>query len=159
MSYYIIPIFILLVLIIPFLNKKKIYKAFIDGCYEGLSLLYKIFPFILSMIFLSNILIGSNILQGIFKKIDIIPYEIIIQILFKIISNNASLSIMMDIYKKYGVDSNIGILSSIIQNSSDTLIYILYLYLGIVNINKSKKIFILSLLTYIISMIIIIILF
>lgn len=159
MSYYIIPIFILLVLIIPFLNKKNIYKAFIDGCYEGLSLLYKIFPFILSMIFLSNILIGSNILQGIFKKIDIIPYEIIIQILFKIISNNASLSIMMDIYKKYGVDSNIGILSSIIQNSSDTLIYILYLYLGIVNINKSKKIFILSLLTYIISMIIIIILF
>lgn len=159
MSYYIIPIFILLVLIIPFLNKKNIYKAFIDGCYEGLSLLYKIFPFILSMIFLSNILIGSNILQGIFKKIDIIPYEIIIQILFKIISNNASLSIMMDIYKKYGVDSNIGILSSIIQNSSDTLIYILYLYLGIVNINKSKKIFILSLLTYIISMVIIIILF
>ena len=48
------------------------------------------------------------------------------------------LGLLNDIYRKYGPDSFIGILSSVIQGSSDTTIYIITLYYGTVGIKKIR---------------------
>jgi spore maturation protein B len=54
------------------------------------------------------------------------------------ISGNASLALMNDIFIKYGVDSFLGRLASVIQGSTDTTIYVLTLYFGVVGIKKIK---------------------
>jgi spore maturation protein B len=45
---------------------------------------------------------------------------------------------MNDIFTKYGVDSFLGRLASVIQGSTDTTIYVLTLYFGVVGIKKIK---------------------
>ena len=54
------------------------------------------------------------------------------------ISGTASLSIMNDIFIKYGPDSFAGILASTIQGSTDTTIYVIALYYGSIKVTKIK---------------------
>ncbi len=138
MSNYIIPIFILLICLFPFFKKKKVYKSFIDGCTEGINLCIKLFPYMLSMIFATSLLKVSNLLSDIFKFVKNVPIELITQGLFRSLSANASLASMLEIYNKFGVDSKEGIISSILQGSTDTTIYVITLYFGSVSIVKYK---------------------
>lgn len=54
------------------------------------------------------------------------------------ISGNASLSLMMEVFSRYGVDSFLGHLASTIQGCTDTTLYILSLYFGTIGIKKIK---------------------
>jgi spore maturation protein B len=58
--------------------------------------------------------------------------------LLRPISGSASLIVMNDIFKNFGPDSYLGYLSSIIQGSTDTTIYVLALYFGSVKIKKTS---------------------
>ena len=87
-------------------------------------------------IFATSILNASRILQIILK--DVSSYELIIQGLFRPLSGNASLAMMVDIYNAYGPDSRISLASSILQGSSDTTIYIITLYFGSIGIKKYR---------------------
>ena len=54
------------------------------------------------------------------------------------ISGNASLALMNDVFTKYGVDTFLGKLASVMQGSTDTTIYILTIYFGVIGIKKIK---------------------
>lgn len=158
MSNYFLPI--ILILIIIYGNKKiNVYDSFIKGCKEGLEASISIFPSIIAIIFSSRILISSgfldfilNILKPILNLISF-PYQILPIALLRPISANSSLSLMIDIFKKYNPDSYLGVLSSVIQGSMDTTFYIISLYLGVVGINKSRKTLLLSILVNTIAII------
>ena len=63
---------------------------------------------------------------------------------------------MIDIYKKYGVDSSLGKLSSIIQGCSDTTLYILTIYFSSIQITKTKYALAAGLLTDLLTFLIVI---
>lgn len=136
MTYYIIPCFILLTLMFALCKKTNAYESFVKGAKEGIDIGIKIFPLLLAMILATTILKACNILQIIFKNVD--SYELYIQALFRPLSGNASLAMMIEIYATYGVDSKISLASSILQGSSDTTIYVITLYFGSVGIKKYK---------------------
>lgn len=147
MSNYILPI-IILIIVVYSINKCNTYESFIKGCKEGLNTSISVFPSILAIIFSSRILISSGILNSIFK------FKILPIILLRPISFNASLSIVIDNFSKYGVDSYIGNLSSVLQCSMDTTFYIISLYLGMLGIKNTKNIILLCLVINMISVII-----
>lgn len=136
MSLYIIPCFLLLTLLFALFHKTNAYESFVRGAREGIDIGIKIFPLLLAMIFATSILNASRILQIILK--DVSSYELIIQGLFRPLSGNASLAMMVDIYNAYGPDSRISLASSILQGSSDTTIYIITLYFGSIGIKKYR---------------------
>ena len=59
--------------------------------------------------------------------------------LFRPISGNASLAVMIDIFKTLGVDSFAGQMASIIQGSTDTTLYVITLYFASVGVKKIKN--------------------
>lgn len=131
---YIIPIVILIIVFYAFFRKCDIYDDFINGSLDGLKILIDIIPAMLAMIFAVNIFVGSgilNIIDGKFK--DIIPMMIL-----RPISGNASLAMLSNIYRNYGVDSFISFLGSIIQGATDTTIYVLALYFSSIKIKNSR---------------------
>lgn len=137
--YYIMPTFILLILLFSIKNKTNAYDAFIKGAMEGIDMGIKIFPYMLSMIFATQIFKNSNLLYDIFSSRSTwIPLELCIQGLFRPISGNASLGVMIDIYNTFGVDSKVGIASSIFQGSSDTTLYVITMYFGSVKVTKYR---------------------
>lgn len=96
------------------------------------------------MIFAINILIKSNLLLDIFSFLDNIlakyslTSEIIPMCIMRSISGNSTLAIMVDIFTKYGPDSLMGLLASVIQGSSDTTFYVIALYFGSIGVTKSR---------------------
>ena len=132
------------VLVYALIKKVDVYDSFIKGVKEGLSTSLSIFPTIMAMIISINLLINSNIILKITSLLSPIllkigfPSEVLTLALLRPISSSSSLIVMDNLLKVHGVDSYIGRLSSIIQGSTDTTIYILGMYFSSVGIKKTK---------------------
>lgn len=141
---YLIPIILGLIIIYAIKKKVNVYDSFISGAKEGLELSIDIFPYLISMLFATNILLSSNFLGNVFDlfepffKFLRIPVEIMPMAVIRPISGNASFAIMIDLIKKYGVDSFIGLVAQSVQGATDTTIYVLCLYFGSIGIKKIR---------------------
>ena len=143
-SNILIPLIVVLIIIYGLLKKVDIYSSFIEGVKEGLTISINIFPTIMSMIIAINLITNSglinlltNLLSYPLKTIDF-PNEVVPIALLRPISSSASLVSLNNILKVYGPDSYIGMLSSIIQGSTDTTIYILGMYFSSIGIKKIR---------------------
>ncbi len=136
----IIPIVILIIIFNGLKYGVNVYDSFLNGAKEGLGTVFNIFPAILAMVFAINIFLDSGIIIFITSKISsFIKYTEILPMAFlRPISGTATLAILNDILLKYGPDSMIGRLASILQGCTDTTIYVLALYFGSIHINKTK---------------------
>ena len=150
-SSLIIPVIILIIIGYGFYKKKDMYSSFLEGVKEGIDSGIKLFPYLLAIIFSTNILFHSNIIKDLlsflkplflFQKI---PFEIIPLAFMKSISGSASLGLTNQLFLEYGSDSFIGRIASVIQSSSETTIYIIALYFGYVGVKKIKNTLIISL--------------
>ena len=98
----------------------------------------------MAMIISINLLINSNIILKITSLLSPIllkigfPSEVLTLALLRPISSSSSLIVMDNLLKVHGVDSYIGRLSSIIQGSTGTTIYILGMYFSSVGIKKIR---------------------
>lgn len=136
----VIVVYILIIILFGVFKKVNPYESFLKGVDSSFKTVLSIFPNILAIIFAVNVFINSGVLdliKEILFKFNIVP-EIIIQILLKPISWSSSLVIMNGIFETYGVDSFIGMLSSVLQGCSDTTIYIVALYFSSINIKKTS---------------------
>ena len=146
LSLLIIPLFIGIIFVVALIKKVNAYDSFLTGAKEGMALAFKIFPLLLEMIFATSLLKASGFIQFLLKDFDLfLPSEIIMQSLFRPISGNASLAMMMEVYEIYGVDSKEALYSSILQGSSDTTIYVITLYFGSVGIKDYRYALVLGL--------------
>ena len=143
-SKIVIPIFIVFVIFYGFIKKVNIYDAFLEGAKEGLIISFNIFPSIIAMVFAINIFLDSNFVNavlGVFTPIlnlINIPLEIMPMALLRPISGTATLAIMNDIFIKYGPDSYVGRLASVLQGCTDTTIYVLALYFSSIGVKKIR---------------------
>lgn len=135
LTYYIVPFF--LGLIILFGIRKNNYDSFIKGAMDGVKIALESFPYLLAMILATKLLNGSLFLVYLFKHFDI-PYLLFLQGAFHPLSYNASLSIMLEIYTSYGVNSRLAVASSVLQASTDTSFYIIGIYYSTLGIKKYK---------------------
>ena len=139
-----IPIILVFVISYGLFKKTNVYDSFIKGVKDGFPLLLKMFPSLLAMILAINIFTNNRLVEDFFsflKPILIlfnIPFDILPIAVMRPISGSFGLALLNDLYTQYGPDSFIGVLSSVIQGSSDTTIYIITLYFGTVGIKKIR---------------------
>lgn len=140
---YILPCLVLIIILYALLKRVNAYASFVDGVKDGLRLFTGIYPALLAMMCAISLLRESG-LMDVFSNlisnfITFIPTQIVPMILFRPISGNASLAVLIDIFKTCGVDSIEGIMASIIQGSTDTTLYVITLYFSTVGIKKIKN--------------------
>lgn len=133
LTYYIIPVFLSILLIIGI--KKNSYESFIIGAKRGVEIALDAFPYLLAMIFATKLLNGSMIFMHLLKNFDI-PHLLFMEGIFRPMSNNASLSVLIEIFTTYGVDSKLGIAASVLQGATETSFYVITIYYGTVGIKK-----------------------
>lgn len=144
----IIPLITLIVIIYAIYKKVDIYDEFMEGVKEGLGLSLKIFPSMFAMIIAVTVLVKSNLIYDLTSLISIklFPKEILPIAILRPISSSSSLMILNSILSRYGPDSLVGKISSIITGSTDTTIYIIGMYYSSVKIKKIKHSLIVGLL-------------
>ncbi|MBQ9124353.1 MAG: hypothetical protein IJY14_01560 [Acholeplasmatales bacterium] len=136
-SYYVIIFFIGIVMIFSLIKRNDAYTSFIEGAKESMQMGLSILPYLLVMYVAVAVFKASYLLDDLLST-SYIPNEIYMQGIFRPVSSHASLSLMMQTITEYGVDSNEGIIAAILQGGSDTTIYVMGLYFGVIGIKKTR---------------------
>ena len=135
----IIPIIVLFIILYGFLKKIDVYDTFIEGVKESFSMILNLFPNFIAMILAVNLFTNSGVLDFILSPIKLFKIgEVIPLALIRPISSSASLAYLNSIFTKYGPDSFMGLLGSVMQGCTDTTLYIISLYFGSIGIKKIK---------------------
>ena len=140
----IISLIILFVICYGMKSGIKVYDCFVEGAKEGLTVCYKIFPYLLAMIVAVSVFRESKALDFIMVllspvvKLIGLPAELIPLVLVKPLSGSGALGIYMEILKNYGPDTYIGRVASIIMGSTETIFYTVTIYFGAVGIKKIR---------------------
>ena len=147
-----IPMIITVVLYYGLKEKKNVFDLFIKGCVDGVKIVLNIFPVLIGIFLAIGVLRNSGIIDFIIgivspltKKL-MIPSEILPLAFLRPISGSASMGIAIDIMKRYGVDSLIGKVSSVIMGATETTFYTIAIYTASVKIKKTRKVVIPALL-------------
>lgn len=123
MSNFIVPIFILLIILVGIIEKKNVYSLFIDGVKEGLKTVYNIFPYIFAITIIAGLLKDTKILENV--KLFGLDANILPLVIMKPLSGGASTSMVLDIFKNIGPDSFTGLVASILMASTETTLYVI----------------------------------
>ena len=143
-SNLILPLIVLLIITYGVKKKINVYDAFTEGAKESFDMTLKLFPTMLGMILGVNIFVKSGILNFILDiltpilNIIKIPKEIIPLAILRPISGSSGIALLETIINTYGPENIISKMSSVIQGSTDTTLYIISLYFGSIGIKKTK---------------------
>lgn len=139
-----IPFSILMILVYGLLEKTKVFDTFLEGAKEGIEIVIKIFPSLIGLFVAIGALRRSGILDLIVQAISPllqilkIPSEIMPLALLRPISGSASMAVATDLMQQYGVDTFIGNIVSTIMGSTETTLYTIAIYTGVVKIKKTR---------------------
>ena len=135
---------VLFIILYAIFKKVDVYDTFIEGVKESFSMILNLFPTFIAMILAVNLFTNSGVLDFILSLIKPIlnifniPAEIFPLALIRPISGSASLAYLNTIFSKFGPDSFIGLLGSVMQGCTDTTFYVISLYFGSIGIKKIR---------------------
>ncbi len=139
-----IPLLIFLFIGYGALKKVKIYEVFVEGAKEGFNIAIRIIPYLVAMLVAIGIFRAGGVMDYLIIILtpltDLIgmPAEALPMALMRPLSGSGSLGIMAEIISVHGPDSFIGILVSTFFGSTETTFYVLAVYFGAVNIQKTR---------------------
>lgn len=143
-SFLAIPFIIFTFLLYGFIKKVKVYEKFIEGAKEGFNVAIRIIPYLVGMLAAIAIFRAGGALDVLifiispFTNLIGMPAEALPMALMRPLSGSGSLGVMAEIISVHGADTFIGILVSTFFGSSETTFYVLAVYFGSVNINKTR---------------------
>lgn len=123
MSNFIVPVFILLIILVGIIEKKNVYSLFIEGVKEGVKTVYNIFPYIFAITIIAGLLKDTKILENV--KLFGLDANILPLVIMKPLSGGASTSMVVDIFKNIGPDTFTGLVASILMASTETTLYVI----------------------------------
>ena len=137
-------IIILVALIEATIKKVDIFNEFIEGVKEGTKLLMTLFPTMMAFTLwvtcfqccgIINIL--EILFRNIFQTLNI-PIDLFMMMIIRPFSSNGSLTVLNNVFLKYGVDHPYSLLGSIIQTGSDTTFYVVTLYFSSIKLQNNR---------------------
>lgn len=143
-SNFIIPLVIFYVVGMGILMKKNIYEDFVKGAGDGFKTVIKIMPTLVGLMVAVGILRASgfldflgNILGGFTDKIGF-PSQLVPVVLIRMFSSSATTGLVLDIFKEYGPDSKLGVITSIMMSCTETIFYTMSVYFMTAKVKKTR---------------------
>ena len=138
------PLIIVIIVLYGVIERKKVFDIFLEGAKEGIGVVFNIFPTLVGLFVAIGALRSSGIIDLIVNFLTPIlnfvnfPTEILPLALIRPISGSGSIAVATDIMNKFGVDTNIGLIASVIMGSTETTIYTIAVYTSSVGIKKTR---------------------
>lgn len=139
-----IPFVLLLVTGYGLLNKVDIFDSFIEGAVDGFKTVYKILPTLIGLMIAIGVLRQSGSLDyiaGLLKPVTAcfgFPSELVPLVTVKMFSSSAATSLLLDVYKQFGPDSDLGVLASVLMSCSETIFYTMSVYFMTAKVTKTR---------------------
>lgn len=140
-----IPAVILCIVITCLIKQIPLYSTVVSGAEEGIKIVGKILPTLIVILTAISMLNASGVLDciiDIFEPITRllnIPKETMPLVLMRPISGSGALGILTDILSRYGPDTRIGMMASVIMGSTETTFYTLAVYFGATGVKNVSR--------------------
>ncbi len=139
-----IPFILLLVAGYGLLSRVDIFDAFIEGAVDGFKTVYKILPTLVGLMIAIGVLRQSGSLDYLAAMLSPVtsvlgfPSELVPLVTVKMFSSSAATSLLLDIYKQFGADSDLGTLASVLMSCSETIFYTMSVYFMTAKVTKTR---------------------
>lgn len=139
-----IPFLLFWIVCYGLMNKRPVYEDFIVGAKEGIKTTVGILPTLIGLMVAVGVLRASGFLDFLTELLvavipnELFPSELLPISLVKMFSSSAATGLLIDIFKEYGTDSEIGRMAAVMMSSTETIFYTLSVYFMSVNIKKSR---------------------
>lgn len=128
-------------------KKINVYESFIDGAKEGFTIAVKIIPYLVAMLVAVGVFKASGALAYLVDGVkwavlamginadfvDALPTAFM-----RPLSGSGARGMMISTINTFGVDSFAGRLSSVMQGTTETTLYVIAVYFGAVNIKRTR---------------------
>ena len=144
LSEIMIPLVIFIIVSYGLLQRVNVYSTFIKGAKSGFFTVIKIMPTLIGLMTAVGILRASGFLDfladiiGRFTKYIGFPGELVPLTIVKMFSSSAATGLLLDIFKKYGTDSRLGLIASISMSCTETIFYTMSVYFLAAKVTKTR---------------------
>jgi len=139
-----IPIILSVVTIYGIRKRVDIYDALIHGAGDGLGVLLRIVPALITLLTAVSMLRASGVLElaaGWMEPVLCclgIPPETVALLLVRPISGSAALGVGAELISAYGPDSTVGRTAAVMLGATETTFYTVAVYFGAAGIQKTR---------------------
>ena len=139
-----VPLMIFYIVGFGVLSGRPVLDDFIDGAKDGMRTVAGIFPTLVGLMVSVGIIRASGFLDFLGEVLAMpaallrLPPQLVPVILVRLVSNSAATGLVLDIFKEYGTDPQLGLMASIMMSSTETVLYCMSLYFGSVKITKTR---------------------
>ncbi len=122
----------------------KVYESVVDGAKQGFSVAIKIIPYLVAVLVAVAMFKASGAMDilkatlGQLTEAVGMPAEAIPMAVIRPLSGNGAFAYMNSIFSLYGPDSFIGLMVSVMQQSTETTLYVLAVYFGAVQVYRVR---------------------
>jgi len=144
MAIYIIPVFIIFVLIISLIKKVNAYDSFVSGAKQAIDLCINTFPYLVAIFSIVELLQASGLSLLISKLASPIfgflgiPPELTEFLIIRPFTGSGSIGMLSNIFSLYGPDSYISKCACVIMSCSETTFYVVAVYFSTTKIKKLR---------------------
>lgn len=140
----IIPVVIFYIVAEGLAAKTDIYENFVKGAKDGIRVVLQIMPTLIGLMTAVGILRASGFLESLEKVTGRLleftgyPPELVPVTVIKMFSSSAATGLVLDIFQKFGTDSYIGMLTSIMMSCTETVFYTMSVYFMAAKVTKTR---------------------
>ena len=133
-SSFIIPAVMLFIVIYGVIKKENIYDDFVEGATGGLKTVIKVMPTLIGLMVAVGVLRESGFMDFLGRWLGKLtnpigfPGERMPVTIVKVFSSSAATGMVLDIFKKYGPDSYLGMVTSLMMSCTETIFYTMSVY-------------------------------
>lgn len=143
-SNIIIPVLVFYIVAYGVVSKCNVYEDFVTGAKKGLHTVVGIMPTLVALMVAVGVLRASGFLDFLGELCrpvsDLLhfPKELIPLAFIKMFSSSAATGLVLDIFKNYGTDSYIGLVTSIMMSCTETIFYTMSVYFLAAKVTKTR---------------------
>lgn len=139
-----IPLVMFLIIMVGILRKIPIYESFVKGAKDGVHTVVRIMPTLIGLMIATGVLRASGFLDFFAQKMTLLiggsrlPGPVIPLIVMRLFSSSAATGLALDLFREYGTDSYIGLLTSLLLSCTETVLYTMSVYFLAAKVTKSR---------------------
>lgn len=124
--------------------KLPVYDIFIKGAKSGFFTVIRIMPTLIALMVSVGVLRASGFLDFIGKLLGNLlgrvgfPAELVPLTIVRMFSSSAATGLSLDIFKRYGTDSRLGLITSILMSCTETIFYTMSVYFVTAKVKKTR---------------------
>ncbi len=140
----IIPVLVFYIVAYGAVSKCKVYEDFVKGAKKGFQTVVGIAPTLVALMVAVGVLRASGFLTFLGELCEPLaqllhfPGELVPLTFIKMFSSSAATGLVLDIFKTYGTDSYIGLLTSIMMSCTETIFYTMSVYFLAAKVTKTR---------------------